>query len=117
MVARYDALTADVAALDRTLAMFAPDLQPETIPPLQSRPQQDWAAKGEIARLVFAILRETGEPISTNALAIEVHRRRGLEGAPMTAHIKRLRNCLDRQKARGTIRRVVVHEVSCWEIG
>ncbi len=94
--------------------MFAPDLQPEAIPPLQSRPQQDWAAKGEVARLVLAILREAGEPMPTAALAAEVHRRRGLEGAPMAAHTKRLRNCLDRQKARGTIQRVTVQGVLCW---
>lgn len=116
LIAQIDALTADVAALDRTLLLFAPDLKPDTIPALQSRPKADWAGKGEIARLVFAILRDAGEPMTIRALADELHQRRGLEGVPMGAHIKRLRNCLDRQKARGTLTPIRIDRKLHWAI-
>ncbi len=70
-LAKADALAADVAALDKVLRMFAPDLTPETIPALQSRPQPDWAIRGEVVRIVLALLRDAPEPFTTAQIAAE----------------------------------------------
>ena len=116
LLAKVDALAADVAALDRVLRQFKPDIDLEAIPALQHRPKPDWAPKGAIVRAAYEALREAGEPLTTRALAVAVADRMGLEGAITPQHMKRVRKCLDRQRARGTLISIMGGGVVCWMV-
>ncbi len=116
LLAKVDALASDLDTLDRALRLFDPDIQLDQIPALQSRPKPDWALRGEVARIVFAILREAPEPLSTQALTVEIMARRGFAGEVTRLHLKRVRKCLDRQKARGTLIGESVGGVLCWRV-
>lgn len=113
-LAAADTLYADIEALDRTLRMFAPDIQLEAIPALQSRPRPDWAIRGEVVRIIYSALRVADAPLSTRDLAAKVHEARGLSGEITFLHLKRVRKCLDRQRERGLLRAVSVNGELCW---
>lgn len=116
LLGRVDALANDLEALDQTLRLFDPDIQLDTIPALQSRPKPDWALRGEVVRIVFALLREAGAPMTTHEIVAGVNQARGIEGEITFLQIKRVRKCLDRQRARGALRTIVVNGLLCWEI-
>jgi predicted Zn-ribbon and HTH transcriptional regulator len=116
LLGKVDVLAADVAAIDKVLGMFAPDMIPQAIPALQTRPKPDWAMRGEVSRIVMALLREAPEPLSTAQIAVEIHARRGLEGEITRLHLKRVRKCLDRQRARGLLEAAPVCGKLVWGI-
>lgn len=116
LLAQADVIARDLEALDRTLRMFAPELTPEAIPPRRNRPQPDWATRGAVVRIILSALRQADAPLSTAALAIEVHQRRGLSGEVTRLHSKRVRKCLDRQRDKGAICRVMLGGVICWKV-
>ena len=103
LLGQVDALSDSLDALDRTLRLFDPAIELAAIPALQSRPKVDWALRGEVARVVFAILREALEPLSARELAAKVMAARGMDGEVSRTQLKRVRKCLDRQRARGTL--------------
>ena len=117
LLGKVDALSRDLEALDSALRLFDPAIELAAIPALQSRPKPDWALRGEVVRIVFAILREAPEPMPTRELVAAVNRARGIEGEITFLHIKRVRKCLDRQKARGTILVVSVDGIQRWQLG
>ena len=116
LLGKVDALAIDLETLDRTLRLFDPTIELAAIPALQSRPKADWALRGEVVRIVFAILREAPEPMPTRDLAGAVNRARGVEGEITFLQVKRLRKCLDRQRARRTLRVVSVDGTQCWQV-
>lgn len=116
LLSRVDALANDLDTLDRALRLFDPDIQLDQIPALQTRPKPDWALRGEVSRIVFAILRETPEPLSTHALTAEIMARRGFAGEVTRLHLKRVRKCLDRQRQRGALIGESVGGVLCWRV-
>ena len=113
-MARIDDFSRDLNALDHMLRLFAPGIALDAIPALQSRPKPDWALRGEVVRIVFAILRDAPEPIQTRDLVAAVNRERGIDGEITFLQVKRLRKCLDRQKARGALQAVTVGGLLCW---
>lgn len=115
-MARVDDLSRDLDALDHTLRMFDPVIALDTLPTLQSRPKPDWALRGEVVRIVFALLREAGAPMPTREIVEAVNRARGIEGEITFLQIKRVRKCLDRQRARGALQVVTVDGAQCWKI-
>ena len=115
-MARIDDLSRDLDALDHTLRLFAPGIELDAIPALQSRPRPDWALRGEVVRIVFAILRDAPEPIQTRDLVAAVNRERGIDGEITFLQVKRLRKCLDRQRARGTINAISVSGQQHWKL-
>lgn len=115
-MARVDDLSRDLGALDHTLRLFDPEIALDTIPTLQSRPKPDWALRGEVVRIVFAVLREAGGPLPTREIVAAVNRERGVEGEITFLHMKRVRKCLDRQRARGSLEVVLVDGLQCWRI-
>ena len=114
LLAKVDAITADLEALDRTIRLFDPDIDLDAIPALQHRPQPHWAKHGEVSRAEMELLRDANEPLSTRAVAEAVQRRRGIDDAVTAGQIKRIRRCLDRQSGRGTVRRAYVEGTLCW---
>ena len=115
-MAHVDDLSRDLDALDHTLRLFAPGIELDHIPALQSRPKPDWALRGEVVRIVFAILRDAPEPMPTRDLVAAVNRERGVEGEITFLQVKRLRKCLDRQRSRGRIRAVQANGELRWEV-
>ena len=103
LLSRVDALSDNLDALDRTLRLFDPTIELAAIPALQSRPKADWALRGEVAQAVFAILREAPEQMSAREVAAKVMASRGIDGEVSRIQLKRVRKCLDRQRARGTL--------------
>ena len=116
LLGRVDTLANDLAALDQTLRLFAPGIDLAPIPALQSRPKPDWALRGEVVRLVFTILREAREPLSAFAITSEIMARRGVAGEVSKVQAKRVRKCLDRQRARGTLISESVGGMLCWRV-
>lgn len=116
LLGRVDALATDLDTLDRALRLFDPAIELAAIPALQSRPKPDWALRGEVVRIVFAVLRETGRPLSTREIVAAVNRERGLGEEITFLHVKRVRKCLDRQKSRGALEVVSVEGRQCWRI-
>jgi hypothetical protein len=116
LLGKVDVLANDLDTLDRALRLFDPGIELDRIPALQARPKPDWALRGEAVRAVFAILRDAPEPMPTQALTAAVLARRGIEGEPTRLQIKRVRKCLDRQRARGTLIAESVGGVLCWRV-
>lgn len=116
LLGKVDVLANDLDTLDRALRLFDPGIQLDTIPALQARPKPDWAIRGETMRAVFAVLRDAPAPLPTQALTVAILARRGVEGEPSRLQIKRVRKCLDRQRARGTLRAVSIKGLQCWQI-
>lgn len=116
MLTKVDAIAADVAALDKVLRQFKPDIDLEAIPALQHRPKPDWAPRGAVVRAIYDVLRDAGEPMTTRALTEAVADKMGLEGGVTPQHIKRVRKCLDRQTTRGTLARAMIHGMICWTV-
>ena len=116
LLARADALAVDIEALDRTLRIFDPAIALDTLPVRQRVPKPDWAVAGEVVRIVCDTLRKTAEPLTTEAITAEVNQRRGIEGGVTALHLKRVRKCLERQFARGTLARDRVNGVICWRL-
>ncbi|WP_309751742.1 hypothetical protein [Novosphingobium sp.] len=115
-MARIDDLSRDLDALDHTLRLFDPGISLDQIPTLQSRPRPDWALRGEVVRIVFAILRDAPGPMPTRDLVAAVNRERGLGDEITFLHVKRVRKCLDRQRVRGALKAVTVDGGQCWQI-
>lgn len=116
LMAKVDALTSDIEALDRVLRQFDPGIRLSSIPPLKARPKPDWALHGDVVRIVFDTLRGAQEPLSTHSLAKVVLAQRGVAGEPTRTHLKRVRKCLDRQRARGTLCAEDASGLLCWAL-
>ncbi len=116
LLGKVDVLANDLDTLDRALRLFDPGIRLDIIPALQARPKPDWALRGETMRAVFAVLRDGPAPMPTKELTEAVLARRGIEGEPTRLQIKRVRKCLDRQRARGTLIAESVGGVLCWRV-
>jgi hypothetical protein len=116
-MAGIDDISRDLAALDHTIRLFDPGIALDQIPALQSRPKPDWALRGEVVRIVFALLREADAPMPTREIVAAINRERGIEEEITFLQVKRVRKCLDRQRARGALRAVTINGRQCWEVG
>jgi hypothetical protein len=54
---------ADLVHLDATIQLFAPEMEPKTIPAKRIRQSDLWFEQGELSRRVLDALRRAGEPI------------------------------------------------------
>src|SRR3990167_391794 len=73
---QYEALLADVAALDRTILIFRPEADLSEIPPLKFTRKAHWANRGELTRAIMDALRNAGEPLSTPEMVRRVQEAR-----------------------------------------
>src|SRR5688572_2536434 len=58
--------------LDKTLLMFDPDYQVDSIKPKAFRPPDDWSKRGEMTRRILDILRKASEPMTTRDIALQM---------------------------------------------
>jgi len=71
-------LIEDLDHLDATIRQFDPDYKVEEIKPKGFRPPSDWASRGEMSRVVLDVLRRAKEPLTTQEIAKEIMKARGL---------------------------------------
>lgn len=76
---RLKKLIADLEHLDATIVQFKPDFKVEGIKPKAMRPPADWAKRGEMTRVILAILRQAVEPLSSQDVAHELITSRALD--------------------------------------
>jgi hypothetical protein len=69
---------ADLVHLDATIRLFAPGMEPKTIPAKRIRQSDLWFEQGELSRRVLDALRRAGEPIRAPDLVRAVMTTKGL---------------------------------------
>jgi hypothetical protein len=78
---RLAAHRADLVHVDAVLRLYAPALEPSTIPSKAVRARSGWFAHGEASRKALDILREAGGPLETRTLAERLMVAKGLDPA------------------------------------
>ena len=99
-------LIIDLDNLDATIRLFKPDIDLEEIRP-KPLPPRHAAFRGEIARIVFAALRQSPGPLTAQQIAQHVMAERGLNTADkrlVRLVGKRVGSCLRHHRAKGTLR-------------
>ena len=96
---RVIALKADLAAVDRCLKVFGSDIDPTTIEP-KTTFGKSGLPKGAGARMALEILRETGQPMSSQELAACILQRfdRPMEPRPFTLLVRTIHSNFCRRK-------------------
>ena len=77
---------ADLVHLDATLRLFAPELEPKTIPAKRIRQADLWLEHGELPRRVLDALRRAGEPIHAPDVVRAVMIDKGLDQSFARVH-------------------------------
>ena len=63
----------NLANIDATIRLFAPELNPDSIPPKRTYRRTRYFAKGELSRRILSVLREaSGKPMTTAAITSAV---------------------------------------------
>lgn len=95
--------------LDKTLLMFDPDYQVDSIKPKAFRPPEDWSKRGEMTRRILDILRKAAEPMTTRDIALQMLADRAMD----TDDVKLMRLMRSRcavalrgQRDKGTVKSV-----------
>jgi len=97
---------ADLVHLDATIRLFAPAMEPETIPAKRIRQSDPWFERGELSRRVLDALRRAGAPIRAPDLVRAVMIDNGLDPADRAsfAHVQwKVRDTLNRLNKRGLL--------------
>ena len=69
--------------LDKTLLMFDPTYQVESIKPKAFRPPENWSKRGEMTRMILGILRKAAEPMTTRDMALQMLAERAMDVGDM----------------------------------
>jgi hypothetical protein len=97
---------ADLVHLDATIRLFAPGMEPQTIPAKRIRQSDLWFEQGELSRRVLDALRRAGEPIRAPDLVKAVMIDKGLDPAdrPTFARVQwKIQDTLNRLNKRGLL--------------
>lgn len=99
-------LVKDLAHIDATLRIVAPELAVEAIKPKVFRPPADWSKRGEMTRVVLSILRTARAPMTTREIAERMVVERGLAADSVTLNAmgRRVACALRRQRELGRAR-------------
>lgn len=92
-------------ALDVTIRLFNPTVEIGAVR-VKPVPRRHAAVRNESSRLIFAALREAGEPLNTRALARSIMEARGMNTADqvmVATMCNRLASTLRKLKARGKV--------------
>ena len=76
---------ASLMHLDATMRLFDPDIRPEEIRPRQLRAHNHWFQPGECLRLIYDVLRDAAQPVTTRDLAGRIIAAKGLAEADTRA--------------------------------
>jgi len=113
-----DQRTEELAAVDTVLRLFAPDCNPDMIPPIKPASHGLFFQYRELGRICMDVLRDAKGPVTLDrvvAVAIEV------KGLPDDARLRKhvtdtCRASLGRMERRGLVRRIVREPDVWWEI-
>ncbi|MES2057071.1 MAG: hypothetical protein V4564_14140 [Pseudomonadota bacterium] len=96
-------LVQDLAHIDATLRIVAPDMAVEAIKPKAFRPPADWSKRGQMTRMVLDILRTARQPMTTREIGERMIVERGLAATPDTLNSmgRRVACALRRQRELG----------------
>src|SRR5712671_884166 len=75
---------ASLTHVDATMLLFDPDVRPEEIRPRQPRARNSWFRPGECLRLIYDVLRDAPQPVTTRELAERIMQVKATP-PPMTA--------------------------------
>jgi hypothetical protein len=98
-------LVLDLDALDSTLRLFKPDVEIGVVR-IKPIPRRHAAVRHESSRLVFTILRESPEPMTTRAIVRAIMEARGMntaDHAMVATMVLRLASTLRKLKNRGKL--------------
>ena len=97
---------ADLVHLDATIRLFAPEMEPKTIPAKRIRQSDLWFEQGELSRRVLDALRRVGEPIRAPDLVRAVMIDKGLDPADRPSFVRvqwKVRDTLNPLNKRGLL--------------
>ena len=97
---------ADLVHLDATIRLFAPEMEPKTIPAKRIRQSVLWFEQGELSRRVLDALLRAGEPIRAPDLVRAVMIDKGLDPADRPSFVRvqwKVRDTLNRLNKRGLL--------------
>lgn len=103
---RIASLVQDLEAIDRSLHVFAPHIETQSIAS-RFRPPENWSKRGEMTRIVLGILRLAKEPLTTRDVAARLISERGLdpdEPKLLRLMAKRVGVALRRQREGGVVK-------------
>ena len=109
---------ADLLHVDAVLRLFAPEIEPATIPPRAVRRPNSWFRPGELARLVLEVLRTALMALTVREITAQIMERRELDPQDArTAELLRklVSNALNRQAA-DLIERIQDGAVVRWQV-
>jgi len=105
---------ANLAHLDATMRLFDPEIQPKDIRPKQPRTRNAWFRPGECLRLIYDVLREATQPMTTRELAERIMRlkampasddqRRELVQKTLLGSLNRAKQTIARVETAGVVR-------------
>ena len=105
---------ASLTHVDATMRLFDPQLRPEDIRPRQQRTRGAWFRPGECLRLIYDVLRDAPEPMTTRELAARIMavksivvgdgRQRELIEKTILASLNRAKETIERIKTAGVVR-------------
>ncbi len=101
---RIGCLVRDIEHIHGTLRILAPDMEPESIGP-KFRPPDDWSRRGQMSRMVLAILRVAREPLTSREIASRMILERGLatDDKLLRVMTKRVSTALRDQREKGRV--------------
>lgn len=96
-------LVEDLAHIDATLAIVAPDLKLEAIKPKVFQAPEDWSKHGQMSRVILSILRTARHPMTTREIAAQMVMERGLPATDKMLQLmtKRVQTALRARRDRG----------------
>jgi hypothetical protein len=95
----------NLETLDAALKLVAPELDIPGIAPKMVKPPEDWSKRGEMSRVVFAILRTSQKPMTSREIAAEMIVQRGLAATPKLLNLmtRRVAGCLRDKREQGLV--------------
>jgi hypothetical protein len=105
---------ASLTHLDATMRLFDPDIRPEEIRPRQQRARNAWFRPGECLRLIYDVLRDASQSLTTRELAERVmdakaipaadDRQRALIQKTILGSLNRAKQTIERTETGGVIK-------------
>jgi hypothetical protein len=108
---------ASLTHLDATMRLFDPNLRPEEIRPRRRRTCNAWFRPGECLRLIYDVLRDAREPVTTRDVAERIMMIKSLSASDARQRAlihKTVLASLSRAKA--TIERIKIAGVVSWRV-
>jgi len=113
-------MRANLAHIDATIRVFAPDLNPDTIPPKRRYRRSHYFAKGELSRRCLDMFREAnGDSITATEIAKAAMADKGMSADDtnqLAAVTEMVLLCLGRLRRRGAVAKTGTSRDAKWEL-